>query len=245
MGKIVALGGGELRDSETRAIDQRIIDLTGKSSPQALFIPTASGDATDYYATFQAHYGDQLGCKTDVLYLINNRLPADDIAAKIERANLIYVGGGNTLRMMKLWRKRGVDRLLETAYQSGTVLSGISAGAICWFAYGFSDSRSFSSNESWNYIRVRGLGLVNAIYCPHIDGEKRLAPFTQFMHKYNLTGIGCDDNCALEIVDGEYRFITSQPGAKGYRVYKRGSDVITETLTPDADFEPLTALLAK
>ena len=248
MGKIVALGGGELRKAETRAIDQRIIELTGKAHPHALFIATASGDAVDYYATFEAEYGKQLGCTTDVLYLIRpkDRPAAEKRAAKIAAADLIYVGGGNTLRMMRLWRRLGVDRLLTDAYKRGCVLSGISAGAMCWFSGGFSDSRSFASEDAdWPYIRVRGLGLIDALYCPHVNAEARLEPFQQFMTKHRLVGLGCDDCCALEIVDGQYRFITSRTGAQGYKVFHQKGHITTELMPPKDDYQPLDSLLSR
>jgi dipeptidase E len=246
MGKLVALGGGELRESATRAIDQRIVELTGKTRPHAVFIPTASGDAVDYYHTFAAEYGKQLGCTTDALYLIrpDERPAPAEIAAKIAAADLIYVGGGNTLRMMKLWRRLGIDALLAAAYERGTVLSGISAGAMCWFSGGFSDSRSFASeDDDWPYIRVRGLGLVDALYCPHVDAENRLQPFEQFMQKQRLVGLGCDDCCALEIVDGQYRFIISRAGAQGYRVVRQRGQVVTDRLAPVQDYQSLETLL--
>ncbi len=246
MGKIVAVGGGDLRDAATRAIDQRIIKLTGKKRPQALFIPTASGDAVDYYHSFRAEYGQQLGCTTDVLYLIlpQERPDSAAIAAKIAAADLIYVGGGNTLRMMKLWRRLGVDALLTAAYERGTVLSGISAGAICWFTGGLSDSRSFAStDEDWSYIRVRGLGLVNALFCPHVDAENRLEPFEQLMQKHRLIGLGCDDCCALEIVDGRYRFMAARVGARGYRVRRKLGRVVSEAIEPADGFQSLDDLL--
>src|SRR5690606_35502580 len=128
MGKIIALGGGELRKGATLAIEARIVELTGKARPRALFIPTASGGPENYVETFHAQYGDQLGCETDTLYLPAKRPAPDVIAEKIEAADLNYVGGGNTLRMMKLWRRLGVDALLRQAHARGTVLSGISAG---------------------------------------------------------------------------------------------------------------------
>lgn len=245
MGKIVAIGGGEIRDEETRAIDERLIELTGRARPNVLFIGTAGGDDPDFYQSFQSYFSKSLGCQTDVLPLLTKRPTTASIAHKIESADLIYVGGGNTLRMMKLWRRLGVDKLLEAAHQRGTVLSGISAGAICWFSAGLSDSRSFSGKDDWPYIRVRGLGLVNAIFCPHVDGEKRLSPFVDFMGKYGHMGLGCDNNCALEIIDGHYRFIASQPGAQGYRVYKQRGEVVTERLAPGERYLPLADLLAK
>ncbi|MBZ0303459.1 MAG: peptidase E [Anaerolineae bacterium] len=244
MGKIVAIGGGELRAGETRAIDTRIVELTGKAAPTALFIPTASGDAADYYElSFRPQYGEALGCPTDVLFLLNHRPSPGEIAAKIEAADLIYVGGGNTLRMMKLWRRLGVDALLRRAYERGTVLSGVSAGAICWFAGGHSDSRAFAAKEgaAWNYIRVRGLGLVGGLYCPHVDGENRLPKFQQFMRRFSEVGIGCDDCCALEIVDDTCRVITSRAGAKAYRIYRQRDQVTTEVLESGSE-HPAAAL---
>lgn len=245
MGKIVALGGGELREGATRAIDARIVELSGKARPNALFIPTASGDAANYVETFEAQFGEALGCQTDTLYLLSQRPTPNEIAAKIAAADLIYVGGGNTLRMMKLWRRLGVDALLRQAHARGTVLSGISAGAICWFDSGHSDSRSFAATGDWNYIRVRGLGLVDALYCPHIDGENRLSNFQQFVGKHRVTGLGCDDGCALEIIDDQWRVISSRQGAKAYHVYVRGGQVTTDVLQPGGPARPLADLLGK
>lgn len=247
MGKIIAIGGGELRDGETRAIDMRIVELTGKLRPQALFIPTASSDAVEYYETFRTQFGQKLGCKTDALYLLRERPGLHLIADKIRSADLIYVGGGNTLRMMKLWRRLGVDDLLRQAYADGTVLSGLSAGAICWFAGGHSDSRAFSAEPgtAWNYIRVRGLGLVDALYCPHVDGENRLPNLQQFMTKYAEVAIGCDDCCAVEIIDDTYRILTARSGARAYKVYRRRGGVVVETLTAEMSARPLAELLQK
>jgi dipeptidase E len=245
MGKIVALGGGELREGATRAIDARIVELSGKAHPRALFIGTASGDAENYAETFHAQFGNALGCKTDTLYLLAKRPAPDVIAQKIQAADLIYVGGGNTLRMMKLWRRLGVDALLRQAHARGTVLSGISAGAICWFESGHSDSRSFAAKGEWSYVRVRALGLVDALYCPHIDAENRLSSFQQFVGKHRVVGLGCDDCCALEIIDDTWRVIASREGAKAYHVYRRGDHVITDILQPGGPARPLAELLDK
>lgn len=247
MGKIVAMGGGELRDSETRGLDAQVVEMTGKRRPRALFIPTASSDATGYWDTFQTQYGQALGCETDVLYLLRQRPPAQQIAAKIAAADLIYVGGGNTLRMMKLWRRLGVDELLRQAHERGVVLSGLSAGAICWFAGGMSDSRAFSTEpgEAWDYIRVRGLEFFKLLYCPHVDAENRLMPFQQFMGRHSGMGLGCDDCCALEIADGQWRIIACRGGAKAYRVYRRRGAVVTEIVEPGETYRPLAELLGK
>ena len=97
MGKIVAIGGGELGEGETLAIDKEIISLTGKNRPRALFIPTASSDSRGYWQTFQDVYGSELGCDTDVLYLLGVSSAKWELEEKILSADLIYVGGGSTL----------------------------------------------------------------------------------------------------------------------------------------------------
>lgn len=195
--QIVAIGGGELKDRETLRIDRFIVELTGKRKPKALFIPTASGDAEGYCNTFDRIYGELLGCRTDHLQLIScaeDRSQAED---KILGSDLIYVGGGNTMRMMKQWRRCGVDYMLMTAGKQGAVLAGLSAGAICWHDFGHSDSRSFAEKNSWSFIRVRGLGLCKGIFCPHLDAERRKKPFAQMILRYGGVGIACDNNAAV------------------------------------------------
>src|SRR6202167_1800452 len=130
---IVAIGGGEIRTRGTAAIDREIIRLSNKKHPKLLFIPTASSDSERYWKHVQEYFGKFLKCKTDVLFLIRQHPPKKQIRSKILSADIIYVGGGNTLMMMRLWRRLGVDKLLIAAYEKGIVLSGISAGSICWF----------------------------------------------------------------------------------------------------------------
>src|SRR5271169_3584225 len=130
---IVAIGGGEIRTRGTAAIDREIIRLSNKKNPKLLFIPTASSDSERYWKHVQEYFGEFLKCKTDALFLINEQPSREEIRKKILSADIIYVGGGNTLLMMRLWRRLGVDKLLQSAYAKGTVLCGISAGSICWF----------------------------------------------------------------------------------------------------------------
>lgn len=245
MGKIIAIGGGDIRTQATLAIDQRIIELTGKSQPHALFIPTASNDATDYADAFKTYYGEFLGCTVDTLYLLREKPGFDRIAEQIRAADLIYVGGGNTLMMVRLWRRLGVDKLLHEAYTQGKVLSGLSAGALCWFAYGHSDSRRFYNPEDWDYIRVRGLGWINLTGCPHLDGENRLENFSRMMSKHSGMGLGIDDCAALEISGDQYRIINSQAGARAYQVYRQRQAVQVKPIEAVEYFQPLTNLLIR
>ena len=243
--KIVAIGGGEISEQETEAIDRRIIELTGKTQPKALFIPTASSDAPGYIETFEAYYGRYLGCQTRSLKLTQDPPAFDKMSALVLDSNLVYVGGGNTFGMMKLWRQLGLDTLLAEAASRGIVLSGLSAGAICWFRYGHSDSRSFSSNPKWDYIRVRGLGFINAIYCPHYHFEGRETGFAQMIAKRGGIGIACDNNAAIEIVGDHYRIITSAPTGKAYKLFKRKGEVVRTELSQNSEYTPLADLLRR
>ena len=243
--KIVAIGGGELRTLETAAIDKRIIELTGRTRPKALFIPTASGDAVGYMDTFEACYGKHFGCQTRTLNLIQSPPAFEKMSALVLDSDLIYVGGGNTYRMMKIWRRLGLDTVLAEATSRGIVLSGLSAGAICWFKYGSSDSRSFSSKSEWDYIRVSGLGFINAVYCPHYHSEKREAAFSQMIAKRGGIGIACDDNAAIEIVGDHYRVLTSNPSAKAYKFFKRNGRAVIMELPQDSKYIPLANLLKR
>ncbi len=194
---IIAIGGGNLRKKETLAIDQCIVQLTQKRSPRVLFIPTASGDSKNYCNTFDTVYRDLLGCKTDHLLLY--RRPQDRAAAteKIRAADIIYVGGGNTLRMMKLWRRIGLDDLLVKAANQRKILAGLSAGAICWHEWGHSDSRSFSGRKKWSFIKVRALGIRPGLFCPHLDAEKRHASLKKMIANTAMIGIACDNRAAV------------------------------------------------
>jgi dipeptidase E len=215
---IIAIGGGSLKKKETLPIDRQIVKLTGKSSPRALFIPTASGDPEDYCGTFDAVYGDLLGCRTDHLLLY--RRPGDRARAaeKILAADLIYVGGGNTLRMMKFWRKLEIGELLVKAGKRGTVLAGLSAGAICWHDWGHSDSMAYSGKKKWSYIKVRALGLRPGLYCPHLDNEKRHASFKAMVASEKSAGIACDNMAAIWYHGAEASCITAQKKA-GVHIY--------------------------
>lgn len=228
---IVCIGGGR----ETLPIDKEIVRLSGKKHPKLLFIPTASSDDPRYFKYMHAYYGKKLGCSIEELLLLREHPSHKEISTKISRADIIYVGGGNTLKMMRLWRRLGVDRLLKAAYKKGVVMCGISAGSICWFASGHSDSMSFYNLKKWKYINVRGLGLIPAIHCPHFDsrtlGVARRKNFETMIGKIGGRGIAIEDNCALHVINGrEFRVLSSKSGAKAYRVCRRKGTVLSEAI---------------
>ncbi|MFA5050910.1 MAG: peptidase E [Patescibacteria group bacterium] len=249
MKKIVAIGGGEIGRPgypiETAQIDKEILRLTGKKNPKLLFIPTATSDSELYYETVKKYFGKKLGCKTDVLYLVNKKISKKEIEKKVFGSDVIYVGGGNTLKMMKIWRKIGVDKILKQAYKKDIVLSGLSAGSICWFKWGNSDSKK-SANQKADLIKVSGLGLINALHCPHYDVEKDRNPnLKKMMKKIPGVSIAIDDCCAIEIIDDKYRIISSKASANAYKVYWKADKYHEELIKKEKKFKLIENLLRK
>jgi dipeptidase E len=232
---IVAIGGGNIRTRGTAPIDREIIRLSKKKNPNLLFIPTASSDSDLYWEHVQEYFGGFLKCKTDVLFLVKESPTKDEIRRKILGADIIYVGGGNTLQMMRIWRHFGLKSLLIVAYNRGIVLSGISAGSICWFDSGHSDSMSFYNPRSWKYINVKGLGFIKGIHCPHYNSQTRGIPrrkhFRDMIRKTGGLGIAIENNCALVFIDGRLnKVIRSKSYAKAYRVTRQGNKVVSEQI---------------
>ena len=244
---IVAIGGGEIRTRGTARIDREIIRLSNKKNPKLLFIPTASSDSERYWKHVQEYFGKFLKCKADVLFLVKEQPSKEQIQRRILSADIIYVGGGNTLQMMRQWRRLGVDEFLKAAYENGTVLSGISAGSICWFDSGYSDSMSFYNRKAWKYINVKGLGLIKGILCPHYNGMTRGIPrrkhFRDMIRKTGGIGIAIENNCAIEFIDNRfYKVIVSKNYSRAYRIYKTGGEVTTRQIRQENQLAPVESL---
>ena len=244
--KIVAIGGGLIGCSETLAIDNEIIRLTKYNHTKFIFIPTSSSDSEDKCKGTDNYFGKKLGCRTDILYLLKETPSPKEIKEKILYADIIYIGGGNTLKMMRIWRRLGVDKLLKTAWQRGTVLCGISAGSICLFDSGHSDSMSFYNPKKWEYINVSGLGFLKGVHCPHFNsstlGGPRKKHFRTMIQKIGGMGIAIDNNCAIEFLDDKYRVIISKPAAKAFKVYKKNGKVISERIPQVKELTPIATL---
>lgn len=138
--------------------------------------------------------------------------PADLLLSQ----DVIFVGGGSVANMLAVWRVHALDQVLRQAWQAGIVLSGVSAGAICWFTGGTTDSfgpdlRPFTA----------GLGLLPQSYCPHYDSEGRRRPLYQALVAEGALapGIACDDGAAAHFVDDALaEVVTDRPEAHGYLV---------------------------
>ena len=247
--KILAIGGGEIGrpgfKTETVKIDKEIIRLSGKTKPKVLFIPTASSDSEGYVNVVQKYFGKKLGCQVESLLLLNSKISNKEIEKKVFNSDILYVGGGNTLKMMNVWRRRGLDKIIKKAISKGIVFSGVSAGAIFWFKYGSSDSRRFQ-NPKADLIRVSGLGFVNALYCPHYDIEKDRKPdLKKLMKKTIGVAIAVDNCCSIEIVDKNYRIISSKNTANAYKVYWKNGKYFEQIIKKGDKFQSLETLLQK
>jgi len=221
---------------------EEIIRLTGKPHPNVLYIPTAANDSEKHIKVFQKYYSQELGCKVDVLRLLNEHPDTTEIKSKIAWADAIFVTGGNTHRTIATWKRYGVDSMLKQAHKNGTVMSGFSAGAICWFTYGNSDS--FGKK---NIFRVAGMGIFNALLCPHYDSEPHRQSALKKMMKrtYGIPAIVLDEYAGIEIIDGKYRFLTAKPNAKVRKAYWKDGEYIIEEHKPSKEFQDLKALLSK
>ena len=242
MGKIVAIGGGEIRLKETLSIDQFIVEFSETPAPKLLFIPTASGDSQGYVESITKVYGEQLGCEVDALLLVDNDIPGKEIERKILSADIIYVGGGSTSKMMEIRRRNRVDEYLKKAYENNIVLSGLSAGSICWFLKGHTDSYSKNNpGEQRDHAQIRGIGLIPAIHCPHYN-EKGRTGFDDMMKTEMIPGIAIEDNCAMVIKDDTYKIVKSNGNKKAY-LLKNNSGVVNKFELTAIGFSPLATIL--
>ena len=164
--KIIALGGGEIRNKTTLKIDEYVADLAkkhaGEKRANALFFGTASHDSMPYFNSFRKTYTSVFDIKAEVALIVYGEMDISRIAAKIDAADMIYIGGGDTLFMLEKWKETGLDKLILSAYQNGKIICGLSAGAICWFKNMYTDYE-IMRNLSAEYKITEGLG---ATYTP-------------------------------------------------------------------------------
>lgn len=199
MKRIFAIGGGELKKRETIDIDAIIAEeakkAAGDARPCGLFIPTASHDCMPYYNTFHKVYTGLFGIKTDVALTVGREIDPEKMKAKFERADFLYVGGGDTVYMLDQWKKTGLTAYIREAYDRGTMIAGLSAGAICWFEEMYSDS--VIENE---YLMYPGLGWIKGKISPHYN--ERMLDFDEIVLYNRFRAWGIENGAALELQDG-------------------------------------------
>ena len=166
--RIVAFGGASLQPGSTDGpLHQYLLDLTGEAYPRVCFLGTASGDDPGSIAAFYGWFGRR--SQASHVGLFDRRI--GDIGAFLLEHDLIYVGGGSTANMLAVWRTHGVDEALRRAWKAGVILAGPSAGAVCWFEGGTTDSFGPEIGPLND-----GLGFLPGSFCPHYDSESLRRP---------------------------------------------------------------------
>ena len=244
--RILAMGGGENgrpgKPYEIKKFDEEIVKMTGKKNPTFLFISFTQKSvegAENYYNVIYNNFTN-LGCKCE--HLRERDLQNMNVVdKKITEADIIYVGGGNTLRLMNILRKYHIDEMLRSAGENGTILCGISAGAICWHNFGNSDSRKFTS-DSTKLIKVTGLGFIPALYCPHYDDKgARQEDLKRMMKTTKGVALAFESCTALKIVDNEYWVLKTKEEVKAWKCYWFKGEYVKKELSAKGNITDLTS----
>lgn len=218
MKQIIAMGGGGFSmEPENKRLDQYVLQQckAKAETPRICFVPTASGDADGYIERFYKAFEAE-NCEPSHLSLFS---PPLDLKDFVEKQDIFYVGGGNTKNLLALWKEWGLDVLLKKAYEDGKLLAGLSAGSLCWFEEGVTDSFG-------PFTKLHCLGFLSGSHCPHYDGEAERRPaYHRLIEKGLKPGYAADDGAALHFIDGKlHRAVSSRENAKAYFVEKQGGE---------------------
>jgi dipeptidase E len=208
--QIVALGGlGE--DDEAGRLIRFALELTRKERPRVCLVPTASSELPEYIVRFYENLSGYADCSHVSFF----PWPRADLQKHVMSQDAVLVSGGNTANMLAIWRVHGFDSIIREAWEQGIVLAGSSAGMICWFEAGVTDS----FGPQLEGMRD-GLGFLPGSACPHYDGEERRRPVYQELVANGFPpGLAADDTAALHFVGTELReVVAAREGARGYRV---------------------------
>ena len=221
---IVAIGGGGFgRITKDNKIEKYILSLSKKDKPNICFIPTATGDNDAYKVNYYDVF-TKFNCNPTHIDFFKRTM---DLSSHISKQDIIFVGGGNTKSMLAVWRDWGLDNILQEAYNSGVVMSGVSAGAICWFEKGITDS--------WadDLAVMECMGFVDGVCCPHYDEEPERRPFVKkaLENKTIDHCLGVEGNCALHLKDGvPYKAINFGSNKNSYMVTQKEGNVSEKSL---------------
>jgi dipeptidase E len=222
---ILAMGGGGFSSGADhgRLMDDFMLELTGQDTPKVCWVPTASGDADDFTGRFYEVFG---GGRAKPSHLALFMRDVADLEAFLLGQDAIYVGGGNTANMLAVWRVHGVDRILAEAWRRGIVLGGLSAGGLCWFEGGSTDSFG-------GLAALRdGLGFLAGSFCPHYDSEeRRRSTYHEFVRDGMPAGYAAQEFAALRFSGRELvETVASCEDSHAFRVEANGGDVVEREL---------------
>jgi peptidase E len=227
--QIFAMGGGGFTmEPANPLLDDFVLGLARAKEPRILFLPTASGDATGQITAFQARYADRL-CVPTYLSLFRMRDTRRTLAEIVLEQDIVYVSGGSMRNLLALWQAHGLDMLLIEAWRRGTVLAGLSAGAMCWFSGGI--TRSSGPPEA-----LAGLGLLDGSMTVHADGEPERLPVWLASVRAGVLagGWAVDDGVGLLFRGRRLdRVVSSRPGAGAQRVDAIAGELVRHRLEPE------------
>ena len=220
---IVAIGGGGFgRNSSSSLVEKYLLNLTGKDLPKICFLPTATGDNDTYIVRFYSIF-TMLNCMPTHIEFFKR---TTDIKQHLMKQDVVFVGGGNTKSMLAIWNDWGMSEILKEAYNEGVVMSGVSAGAICWFTNGITDS--------WdNQLKILPcLDFIRGTCCPHYDEEPSRNPYVKkLLYEESVDNvISIEGGSAMHFVNGEpYKNVSFDNKKNTYKVYlSNNNDVVEE-----------------
>jgi dipeptidase E len=220
---IVAMGGGGWgMEPDNPLLDFYIYNLSDKEEPNIYFLPTASGDSEDYIERFYQHFTPK---PAHLSHLSLFDPSTSDLKNLILDQDIIYVGGGNTKNLIALWKEWQIDCIMRQAWEKGIILGGVSAGSICWFEEGVTDSIPGEKTV------LKCLGFLPSSNCPHYNWEAYKDGYHRLLCEELVSnGYAADDGVALHFIgDRLHKIVSSRPTAKAYFLeYK--NDKIEETL---------------
>jgi peptidase E len=223
---VVVSGGAGFWTGDGIALDRYALALTGQVRPRVCYLATASGDDQTYIDGFYR----ALGPLVDAYHLTLFRQPDQPPTEMLSRADVVLVGGGSTANMLAVWQVHSIGKLLRAAWERGAVLCGSSAGGLCWFDAGITDSLTFDASLRPLH---NGLGFIAGSYCPHYDIDPgRQQSYQQLVADGVLPdGYGIDEFAAAHFIDGElHAVVSAQPNATAHRVERSGSNTIDTPL---------------
>jgi dipeptidase E len=226
---ILALGGGGFTmEPDNPALDELVLDLTDAREPHILFLPTASGDPAGQINAFRARFGGR-ACVAEHLSLFHLHGSMRTLEEIVLSQDVIYAGGGSMRNLLAIWRAHGLDELLVEAWRRGTVLAGISAGAMCWFEGGV--TKSSGPPEP-----IEGFGVLPGSLSVHADGEpERLPAWLESVGNGVLPGgWAADDGVALLFRGRRMKgAFSSRPGASALRVDAVDGELVRQRIEPE------------
>ncbi|HEX2211058.1 MAG TPA: peptidase E [Longimicrobium sp.] len=227
-GQIVAFGGGGFSmEPDNPLLDDYVLSLTGKARPRVCLIPSAAGDSTAWLDRFYELFTDDR-CEPTHLGLFSRTV--DDLFEFLSEQDVIYASGGNTVNGLAVWRAQGLADVLPRVLAQGTIACRVSAGALCWFERGVTDSYGPGLNPLEN-----GLGFLPGSFCPHYNSDPR-RPFAypEYVRRSGVAGTAVDDGVALHYRDGQLvRVVSSRPAARAWKMTPDAGEVRVECVEPE------------